>query len=76
LQNDDRRILDSLFDQPEVLSEYVDMNELRDLHARFYSNGLKGARHKSARLYIAAVLARWLRARQVDGALEPTGPPV
>jgi asparagine synthase (glutamine-hydrolysing) len=76
LQNDDRRILDSLFDQPEVLSEYVDMNELRDLHARFYSNGLKGARHKSAHLYIAAVLARWLRARQVDGALEPTGPPV
>jgi asparagine synthase (glutamine-hydrolysing) len=76
LQNDDRRILDSLFDQPEVLAEYVDMRELRELHRRFYANGLKGARHKSAHLYIAAVLARWLRARHADGAIEPTAPPV
>jgi asparagine synthase (glutamine-hydrolysing) len=75
LQNDDRQILDSLFDQPEVLADYVDMNELRDLHTRFYSNGLKGARHKSAHLYIAAVLARWLRARGADGPLHPIGPP-
>ena len=75
LQNDDRRILDSLFDHPDVLAEYVDMKELRDLHTGFYSNGLKGARHRSARLYIAAVLARWLRARQAGGPLEPAGPP-
>jgi asparagine synthase (glutamine-hydrolysing) len=62
LQGKDRdTLVGSLFDEPEVLADYVDMDELRAMQQSFDSNGFKGARNSSGRLYIAAVLARWLR---------------
>jgi asparagine synthase (glutamine-hydrolysing) len=72
---DRQMLLESLFDEPEVLADYVDMDELRNIHQSFDSNGLKGARDSSARLYIAAVLARWLRGWQSGSASEPEGLP-
>jgi asparagine synthase (glutamine-hydrolysing) len=72
---DRQTLLESLFDEPEVLADYVDMDELRNIHQSFDSNGLSGARNNSARLYIAAVLARWLRGWQSGSASEPEGLP-
>jgi len=65
----------SLFDAPDVLADYVDMSQLKEIYERFRSNGLKGARQNSARLYIAAVLARWLRATASEPTPEPSGLP-
>lgn len=76
LRGRDRQVLmKSLFDEPEVLADYVDMDELRNIHQIFDSNGSKGVRNNAARLYIAAVLARWLRGSRNASPLEPAGLP-
>lgn len=76
LQEMDRQaLLESLFDEPEVLEDYVDMDELRSMHQRFHSNGLKDARYNSGHLYIAAVLARWLRWSRSEIRPDPAGRP-
>ena len=65
LRGDDREdLFKALFDEPEVLAEYVDMDELRSIHQRFDSGSRHGARHSSGTLYFAAVLARWFRANR------------
>jgi asparagine synthase (glutamine-hydrolysing) len=77
LREDDRRmLLESLFAEPEVLEDYVDMDELRKLHGRFDSDGFSGARDASGRLYTAAVLARWLRRAAKESLPEPAGSPL
>jgi asparagine synthase (glutamine-hydrolysing) len=77
LREDDRRmLLESLFAEPEVLEDYVDMDELRKLHGRFDSDGFSGARDASGRLYTAAVLARWLRRAVKESLPEPAGSPL
>lgn len=76
LQNEDRRVLsEALFEEPEVLADYVDMDRLRNLHERFHSNGLRGARKNSGHLYILAVLARWLRTQQSEALAPPAAAP-
>ena len=73
---DRQKLQESLFDEPEVLADYIDMDNLRSLFDRFESNGLKGARDLSGRLYVAAVLARWLRGARNKAVPEPAGLPV
>lgn len=76
LQGKDRdALMGSLFDEPEVLADYVDMDELKTMHHSFDSNGFKDARNNSARLYIAAVLARWLRGAGISSPSEPADLP-
>lgn len=70
---DRQKLQESLFDEPEVLADYIDMDDLRSLFDRFESNGLKGARDLSGRLYVAAVLARWLRGTRNKAVHEPAG---
>lgn len=63
LRGDDRDdLFQALFEEPAVLAEYIDMDELRSIHQRFDSGSRHGARHASGTLYFAAVLARWFRA--------------
>lgn len=72
LRDQDRETLRAtLFDEPSVLAPYVDMPELSRIHRRFDAPGLRHARNDAARLYIAAVLALWLRGRDRDSATEP-----
>lgn len=74
LRDRDRETLRrGLFDEPGVLEDYVDMDELRKIHGRFDAPGFKHARNDAARLYIAAVLALWLRAWDRDPSAEPPG---
>jgi asparagine synthase (glutamine-hydrolysing) len=74
LLDDDRPVLvDALFAEPEVLDDYVEMDELRALQERFDTNRLKGGRQNAARLYIAAVLALWLRRVPSAAPAEPAG---
>ena len=76
LRDEDRQTLvGSLFDEPEVLEDYVDMDALRTLYAEFQSDGTGGARTASGRLYTAAILARWLRTSDKGAQPEPTGSP-
>lgn len=71
LRDRDRETLRaSLFDEPSVLAPYVDMEELRRIHRRFDAPGLRHARNDAARLYIAAVLALWLRTAERDAPVE------
>jgi asparagine synthase (glutamine-hydrolysing) len=74
LLDDDRQVMvNALFTEPEVLEGYVDMDELRALQERFDTNRLKGGRQNAARLYIAAVLALWLRRVPSAAPAEPAG---
>ncbi|HYO46083.1 MAG TPA: asparagine synthase-related protein, partial [Gemmatimonadota bacterium] len=58
---DRQALITALFDAPFVLEDYVDMDLLRAIHKRFDSGGIRHVRRDSGRLYIAAVLSRWLR---------------
>jgi hypothetical protein len=52
----------TLFDDPSVLEDFVDMDVLRATHRRFLASkpGLD-ANDDAMALYQAAILARWLR---------------
>ena len=76
LLDDDHQVLvDALFQAPEVLEDYVDMDELRALQDRFDTNRLRGGRRNAARLYVAAVLALWLRRFHSGVPAEPAVQP-
>ena len=75
LENDRQALVESLFEKPEVLEDYVDMDWLKQLHNRFENNRFRGARGTSGRLYTAAILARWLRKSGRETLPEPTGSP-
>jgi hypothetical protein len=63
LRGADREELErALFDEPAVLDEYLDMTVLRTIYQRFLSGGSRvESKQDGAFLYLAAVLARWLR---------------
>lgn len=63
LRETDREELEAtLFDEPSVLDEYLDMSVLRSIYRRFLAGGSRiQSKQDGAFLYLAAVLARWLR---------------
>jgi asparagine synthase (glutamine-hydrolysing) len=75
LRGADREELETaLFDEPAVLDEYLDMTVLRTIYQRFLSGGSRvESKQDGAFLYLAAVLARWLRG--LHGGVPSATPP-
>ena len=72
LRGKDRQVLrESLLDEPEVLADYVEMDQLRATLSFFESHVNRRVRKNAGRLYIAAVLARWLRGWHSGRGSEP-----